>query len=72
MSIEVSSVQITFRDDNRLRPRDAARRHRLAINCWDLDVGFDVRDRALRFWSTGHADTSWTAREEPLNCAALG
>jgi hypothetical protein len=25
------------------------------VNCWDLDVGFDVRDRlALRFWSTGH------------------
>ena len=51
----VSSIQITFRDD---KPPEAHAMppggFRLAIvNCWDLAVGFDVRDRlALRFWST--------------------
>jgi hypothetical protein len=54
---EVSSVQITFRDDKPLEAHAMPPGgFRLAIvNCWDLDVGFDVRDRlALRFWSTGH------------------
>jgi hypothetical protein len=55
---EVTSVQITFHDD---RPPEAHAMppggFRLAIvNCWDLDAGFDLRDRlALRFWSIGHA-----------------
>lgn len=55
---EISSVQITFHDD---QPPEAHAMppggFRLAIvNCWDLDAGFDLRDRlALRFWSTGHA-----------------
>jgi len=55
---EVASIQITFHDDK------APEAHamppggfRLAIvNCWELDVGFDVRDRlALRFWSIEHS-----------------
>lgn len=55
---EVTSVQITFRDDK--PPKAHAMPpggFRLAIvNCWDLDVGFDLRDRlTLRFWSMGHA-----------------
>lgn len=55
---EVASIQITFRDD---KPPEAHAMppggFRLAIvNCWDLDVGFDVRDRlTLRFWSMGHS-----------------
>jgi hypothetical protein len=54
---EVSSVQITFRED---KPAEAHAMppggFRLAIvNCWALDAGLDLRDRlALRFWSTGH------------------
>ncbi len=54
----ITSVQITFHDD---QPPEAHAMppggFRLAIvNCWDLDAGFDLRDRlALRFWSTGHA-----------------
>ncbi len=54
---EVSSIQITFHDD---RPPETHAMppggFRLAIvNCWDLAVGFDVRDRlTLRFWSMGH------------------
>jgi len=57
---EVTSIQITFHDD---RPPETHAMppggFRLAIvNCWDLDVGFDLRDRlALRFWSTAHART---------------
>lgn len=55
---EVSSVQITFHDDK--QPEAHAMPpggFRLAIvNCWDLDVGLDLRDRlTLRFWSTGHS-----------------
>lgn len=55
---EVTSLQITFHAD---KPPEAHAMppggFRLAIvNTWDLDVGFDVRDRlALRFWSTGHS-----------------
>ena len=54
---EVSSIQITFHDD---RPPETHAMppggFRLAIvNCWDLAVGFEVRDRrTLRFWSMGH------------------
>jgi hypothetical protein len=54
---EVSSVQITFRED---KPPEAHAMppggFRLAIvNCRELDAGFDLRDRlALRFWSMGH------------------
>ncbi len=56
-SPDVSSIQITFHDD---RPPETHAMppggFRLAIvNCWDLAVGFDVRDRlTLRFWSMGH------------------
>lgn len=52
---EVSSIQITFRED---KPPEAHAMppggFRLAIvNCWSLEVGFEIRDRlALRFWST--------------------
>jgi hypothetical protein len=55
---EATSLQITFHPD---KPPEAHAMppggFRLAIvNCWDLDVGFDVRDRlALRFWSIGHS-----------------
>jgi hypothetical protein len=55
---EVSSTQITFHDDKppefHAMPPGG---FRLAIvNCWDRDVGFDLRDRlALRFWSIGHS-----------------
>lgn len=55
---EVTSVQITFHDD---KPAEAHAMppggFRLAIvNCWELDAGFDLRDRlALRFWSSGHS-----------------
>jgi len=55
---EVSSIQITFHED---KPPEAHAMppggFRLAIvNCWNLDVGFDLRDRlALRFWSSGHS-----------------
>jgi hypothetical protein len=55
---EVSSLQVTFHDD---KPPEAHAMppggFRLAIiNCWDLEVGFDLRDRlALRFWSTKHS-----------------
>jgi len=55
---EVSSVQVTFRDD---RPPEAHAMppggFRLAIvNCWDLEAGLELRDRlALDFWSTGHS-----------------
>jgi hypothetical protein len=55
---EVTSVQITFHAD---KPPEAHAMppggFRLAIvNCWDLDAGFDLRDRlALRFWSIGHS-----------------
>jgi hypothetical protein len=54
---EVSSVQITFRED---KPAEAHAMppggFRLAIvNCWSLNAGLDLRDRlALRFWSIGH------------------
>ncbi|HVH74567.1 MAG TPA: hypothetical protein VM755_06590 [Stellaceae bacterium] len=54
---EVSSVQITFRDDKPLSAHAMPPGgFRLAIvNCWDLDAGLDLRDRlALRFWSMGH------------------
>jgi hypothetical protein len=53
---EVSSIQITFRDDKPLEAHAMPPGgFRLAIvNCSDLDVGFEVRDRlALRFWSIG-------------------
>ena len=52
---EVSSIQITFHED---RPPSAHSMppggFRLAIvNCWDLQVGRDVREKlALSFWST--------------------
>lgn len=55
---EVTSLQITFHAD---KPPEAHAMppggFRLAIvNTWDLDAGFDVRDRlALRFWSIGHS-----------------
>ena len=53
---EVSSVQITFRDDKPLEAHAMPPGgFRLAIvNCSDLHVGFDARDRlALRFSSIG-------------------
>ena len=51
----LSSIQITFFEDK--PPEQHAMPpggFRLAIvNCWDLDVGFEVRERlALHFWST--------------------
>jgi hypothetical protein len=55
---EVASVQITFRDD---KPPEAHAMppggFRLAIiNCWDLDAGFDLRDRLMpRFSTLGHS-----------------
>jgi hypothetical protein len=54
---EITSIQITFHDDK--PPKAHAMPpggFRLAIvNCWDLDAGFDVRDRlTLRFSSMGH------------------
>jgi hypothetical protein len=55
---EVSSVQITFCDDKPLEAHAMPPGgFRLAIvNCWDLDAGFDLRDRlALRFWPMDHA-----------------
>jgi hypothetical protein len=57
---EVASVQITFRDD---QPPEAHAMppggFRLAvINCWDRDVGFDLRERlAMRFWSASDEKT---------------
>ena len=51
---EVSSIQITFRDDKPLEAHAMPPGgFRLAIvNCSDLDVGFEVRDRlASRFRS---------------------
>jgi hypothetical protein len=54
---EVTSIQITFRDDKPLEAHAMPPGgFRLAIvNCWDLDAGFDLRDHlALRFWTTGH------------------
>lgn len=65
---EISSVQITFHDDK------APEAHamppggfRLAIvNCWDLELGFEVRDRlALRFWSIGHSRVPRGRRARP-------
>lgn len=55
---EVSSLQVTFHED---KPPEAHAMppggFRLAIvNCWDLAVGQEVRERlALMFWSTGHS-----------------
>jgi len=55
---EVSSVQVTFHankpPETHAMPPGG---FRLAIvNCWDLHVGFDLRDRlALLFWSSGHS-----------------
>ncbi|TMK27425.1 MAG: hypothetical protein E6G69_15700, partial [Alphaproteobacteria bacterium] len=87
---EVSSIQITFRDDKPLEAHAMPPGgFRLAIvNCSDLDVGFEVRDRlASRFRSVGRmrvphesrtkraaqrGRTKRVAQKRPTNRAAQG
>ena len=69
---EVTSVQITFRDDKPLAAHAMPPGgFRLAIvNCRDLDAGFDLRDRlALRFWASGHTRVSRGRRSRKAGAA---